>query len=140
MAGVDESGLAQLAFRSGGRVLYGMIAVGHYLNDNPMKYAVETGLGVHLLQTRSFGVDAEVVNRTSTDFKTQSEPRLAFRLLSQVYLGRHWGLTAGPTVNYTYPDEGGVGSNDIPGWMWYHNTETGKALHIGVYGGLLYRW
>ena len=140
MLGLDESGMAQLAFRSGGRVLYGLIAGGYYLNDNPRKHALEAGLGVHLLQAGPFGVDAEVVNRTSTDFKTDSEPRLSLRLLPQVYLGQHLGIMAGATMNYTYPNRGNTYANDITGWKWYHNAETGKALHIGVYGGLLYRW
>ncbi|WP_257666244.1 hypothetical protein [Parapedobacter tibetensis] len=137
---MDESSMAQVAFRSGGRVLYGLIGAGYYLNGNPMKYAIETGIGVHILRRGPFNLDAEMVNRASTDFKKHSEPRLSFRLLSQVYLGRHLGIIAGPTVNYTYPDKGATVSSVIPGWKWYHNTETGKALYMGIYSGLLYRW
>ncbi len=140
LAGMDESGLAQVAFRSGGRVLYGMIAGGHYLNNNPMKYAAEAGLGAHLLRVKNFDVDAEMVSRWSTDFKAGNASKLSFRLLPQLTLGKHFGVMAGPTINYTIPNEGNVGSNNAIGWKWYHNTETGRALHMGIYGGLLYRW
>lgn len=128
LAGMDETRWAHLAFRSGGRILYGLIAGGRYLNDSPMKYAFEAGLGAHLLQVGPFGANAELVNRVSTDFKAYREPRLSFRLLPQLNLGRHFGMMVGPTVSYTFLNEEIAGS------------ETGKSLQVGMYGGLLYRW
>ncbi len=140
MVGVDESSMAHVAFRSGGRVLYGLIGAGYYLKDLPMTYALETGLGAQLLSIGLFRLDAELVNRVSTDFKRHSESRLSFRLLPQLSLGQHLAIVAGPTINYTYPDKGSDLSNNIAGWKWYHDQATGKTLHVGVYGGLLYRW
>lgn len=139
-AGLDETGMAQLAFRSGGRVLYGLIGAGYYVNDNPMKYALEAGLGAHLVEAGAFRLDAEVVSRVSTAFKQSTEPRLSLRLLPQLDMGNHWGIVAGPTVNYTHPDGGNEPANAITGWKWYHNPKTGSALTMGIYGGVLYRW
>jgi len=124
-ATLDESGMAQLAFRSGGQVLYGLIGVGHYLNGNPARYALEAGLGVHALRTGPFGLDAEAVSRVSTDFGKHSRHRLSLRLLPQLGLGTHWGIAAGPTLYLAYPG-GGDGSP--------------RTLGTGIYGGVLYRW
>lgn len=124
-AGLDESGMAQLTFRSGGRVLYGLIGAGYYVNGNPMRYALETGLGLYIMQAGAFGLDGEVVHRASTDFKKDSESRLSFRLLPQLSLGRHWAAVVGPTVNYAYP---------------HGQNEPSKALRLGIYGGVRYRW
>src|SRR3546814_10372838 len=66
-AGVDESGLTQLTFRSGGRVLYGLIGVGYYLNGNPMTYDLDAGLGVHLMSVGPFG-DRKSTRRTSSHY------------------------------------------------------------------------
>lgn len=124
-AGLDESGMAQLTFRSGGRVLYGLVGAGYYVNGHPMSYGLEAGLGVHVLQAGAFGLDGEVGHRTSTDFRKDSESRLSLRLLPRLHLGRHWGATGGPTVSYAYSHNQRGASNE---------------LRLGIYGGLLYRW
>ena len=124
-AGLDESGMMQVAFRSGGRVLYGLISAGYYVNNNPLHYALETGLGVHIMQAGVFKLDAEIANRVSTDFRKDSESRLLFRLLPQLRLGRHWAAMTGPTFNYAYPND---------------RNSTSKTLRLGIYGGVLYHW
>ena len=124
-AGVDESSLVQLTFRSGGRVLYGLIGVGHYLNGNPMAYALDAGLGVHIMRAGPFDVDAEAVRRVSTGFRRHSQHKLSFRLLPQVGFGHHWGIVGGPSLNVTFPDSG----NDAP-----------RIWGMGIYGGVQYHW
>lgn len=123
-AGVDESGLAQLTFRSGGRVLYGLIGVGHYLNNYPLAYALDAGLGAHIVQVGPFAVDGEVFRRVSTDFRGPGQHQLSFRLLPRVRFGRHWIIVGGPTLNVARS-----GSDGAPN-IW----------GMGLYGGLQYNW
>ncbi|SKB84920.1 hypothetical protein SAMN05660226_03411 [Parapedobacter luteus] len=139
-AAVDESSMAQLAFRSGGRILYGLLGIGYYLSDSPMRYALEAGVGATALRTGAFILQAEVVSRASTDFKADIEQRLSLRLLPRVSFNQHWGFIAGPTITYTYRDKENGSLNPISGWKWYHNKDAGRALHIGMMGGVSYRW
>src|SRR5690606_11967634 len=103
--------------RSGGRRLYGLVGLGYGLDNRPMPYGLETGLGVHLIRKRRVGLDMELVNQTVTDFKKVSRSHLGIRLLPQVGWGTHWGVMAGPTLNF-----------------------ADQTTKIGLYGGLFYRW
>ncbi|SEL75182.1 hypothetical protein [Parapedobacter koreensis] len=137
--GIDESSMAHVAFRSGGRRLYGLVGGGHYMDSSPMKYALEVGLGIHIVQHEWFLLDAEAVNRISTNFKTDSEDQSSIRLLPQLGIGRHWGIIAGPTINYTNRESNSL-SNPINGWKWYHNSKTGQTIHLGIVSGIRYQW
>jgi len=117
---LNESGVTQLTFRSGGRVLYGLLGAGYQLNDEPMRYVLEAGIGIHLWQTRRFALDAELASRISPDFKTTPRQQASFRVFPQVRLSRHWGIFAGPTVNYLLPPS--------------------RTFQAGLMGGVRYRW
>ncbi len=106
--GMDETGLTHLAFRSGGRVLYGLVAVGHYASKHPMPYAMEAGLGARWVQYGAFALDTELQCRISVDFKGGADERQTFRLLPSVSLGRHFVLMAGPAVSYEKKWETGI--------------------------------
>ncbi|MDD4192047.1 MAG: hypothetical protein PHI28_11990 [Mangrovibacterium sp.] len=138
--GTDESGLAALTFRSGGRVLYGVLGAGYDFQDHELPYALDAGIGAHLADGRTLSLDAEVINRNSTDFGGYGQYRVSFRLLPELRLGTHFSLYAGPSVSYTYPDKKNAGIDKTPGWVLYENESNGRALHIGFSGGLMYRW
>src|SRR5690606_31022888 len=109
--GVSEWGMAHVTFRSGGRVLYGLIGVGYKLEGGPQRYGLDTGLGAHLLTAGMLGIDAEVANLINTGFKKNSRLQLAVRLLPQLRIGRHWGVAAGPTLTYRQRDADGGRKN-----------------------------
>lgn len=136
----DESGTAALTFRSGGRVLYGLVGAGYYLTDRKLSYVGDGGIGIHLVDSKSFSLDAEVVFRNSTDLEDREQDRVIFRILPELRMGSHFSIYAGPSVNYTYPDRKSAGIDKIPGWVLYENDATGRALHIGLSGGLRYGW
>lgn len=98
--GMEEAGFANLAFRSGGRVLYGLLGIGRYVNTHPLPYGFEGGLGVRLLQHNAFALDAELLSRVSIDFRGNMGKRHMFRLLPSFLLSRHFALMAGPTAGY----------------------------------------
>ncbi|GGC24438.1 hypothetical protein GCM10011386_15500 [Parapedobacter defluvii] len=119
-AGLDDSGAVQLTFRSGGRVLYGLLGVGYQLNDKPTRYVFEAGIGAHIWQTTRFGLDVELANRISPDFKAIPEQQASFRLLPHLRLSPHWEVFAGPTINYLF--------------------ESNRTFQMGIMGGIAYRW
>jgi hypothetical protein len=138
--GTDESGLATLTFRSGGRVLYGLVGAGYYLTDRELSYAAEAGIGAHLTDSKSFSLDAEAVTRNSADFDGHEQDRVSFRLLPELRMGSRFSVYAGPSVNFTYQDRKEAAIDKIPGWVLHESKSTGRALHIGLSAGLKYRW
>ena len=139
--GADESGTVSLIFRSGGRVLYGLVGFGYsLLNDSNLPYATEAGLGAQLLDRKNFAFQMELVNRTGFDLKSHDQSRISLKFLPELYLGSHFGIFAGPTISFTYPDKKDAGMEEIPGWVLYENKINGSALHLGLSGGLMYKW
>jgi len=136
----DEAGLAALTFRSGGRVLYGLVGIGYYLTDRELSYVGEAGIGAHLGNSKGFSLDAEVVNRNITDLKDREQEQASFRILPELRMGSHFSIYAGPSVNYSYPDKENGRIDKIQGWVLYENDSNGRTLHIGLSGGLKYRW
>lgn len=136
----DESGLAAVTFRSGGRVLYGLVGAGYYLSDRELSYVVEAGIGAHLINNNTFSLDAEALTRSSTDFDGHELPRASFSLLPEWRMGTHFGIYVGPSISYTYPKRKDAGIDKIPGWVLHESKSTGRALHLGLSGGLRYRW
>jgi hypothetical protein len=118
--GADESGMVQLTFRSGGRVLYGLIGLGYDLGNGPLKYGVEAGIGAALLRRSAFLLTVELASRTTTDLKTATGSSSILRLLPQFDISPHITLSAGPTISAT-------AGNDA-------------RLRPGAYGGISYRW
>ncbi|PPL01263.1 hypothetical protein [Parapedobacter indicus] len=117
---LNESGVAQLTFRSGGRILYGLLGVGYRLNDSSMRYVLEAGIGVHIWQTNRFALDTELASRISPDFKTTPEQQASFRVFPQFRFNPHWGIFAGPSVNYL--------------------LQPNRTFQAGLMGGVRYRW
>src|SRR5690606_19965136 len=65
---VDETGTTSVVFRSGGRVLYGLLGVGYRFDSDPYDYALEGGVGARILDNDRFTLAIEAVQRTTTDF------------------------------------------------------------------------
>lgn len=139
-AGADESGMVHLAFRSGGRVLYGLVAAGYHTQGTDLRYAAEAGVGVHMLNSSRFLLDAELVHRVATDFGGEEEAAAALRLLPAVRVGGGIELFAGPTVNFTYA-ENGI-QNRINGWIWHQNKaqQPNRIWYAGAVAGMRYSW
>ena len=108
---VDETQTTLLSFRSGGRVLYGILAAGYNFKNEKAVYAIEAGMGAHIPITKVFRVNVEGVTLTLNDFKEDSYLRSSLRLLPVLRLYKGIELFAGPTFNYVYT-----------------NTAEGKAL------------
>lgn len=136
----DETGTASVVFRSGGRVLYGLLGVGYRFGDDFFDYALEGGLGARLVDKDRFSLAIEAVQRTTTDFDEYTH-MASLKVLPAYRFGNHLEVFGGPTANVIYADDDG-GTMDAPGWVWYRRNGDGdvRSLHGGIIGGVRYVW
>lgn len=140
---VDETQTAILSFRSGGKVLYGIIGVGYNFNRDsyPNKeevYAAELGLGAHFFPSSAFRINTELVATTLESFNPGEYFKTSFRLMPNLKLFKTLSLFGGPSVNFvtTNTDEGKqLYTKNVRSW----NNRWGNdynALYIGYNAGL----
>ncbi|MFA6275830.1 MAG: hypothetical protein WC622_03725 [Pedobacter sp.] len=135
----DENQTAMLIFRSGGKTMYGIFAVGYNFKNEDEIYALEVGLGVHFFQSDNFRLNIELTQSTLESFKEGEYFKSSFKLLPALKLSKHIEIFGGPAVNF-------VSTNTIEGkslnpkkhidqWQskWSDYQET---LYIGYGGGI----
>ncbi|WP_374163328.1 hypothetical protein [Arcticibacter sp. MXS-1] len=136
-ASIDEAQTSLLTFRSGGRVLYGLIGAGYNwkLKDNYL--AFEAGFGAHIPFSNSFRINAELAQQYIEDWKDGEYFKSTFRLLPAVRLGRSVELFGGPSMNFSQtdmPEAMGLVKNDL----WHEDTRKGRRnqLFLGYQAGI----
>lgn len=138
----DETWFTHLDFRSGGRVMYGLIGAGYKFGDASSKdasskYVFDIGFGAHIINHPKFSLSSEYVIQIFTkSYQTQS-----FRLLPGYKLTKLLRLFAGPTFNITGSDP----NDDVQIRGWELSKHIGSdnnitTLSIGVTGGLQFVW
>ena len=93
----DETGTALLGLRSGGRVLYGILAVGYTFND---RYAAEGGIGAVVLKKGMFRLKTESTYLVVTNFDRDNYQKSSLKALSSITFLDKFELFAGPSINY----------------------------------------
>ncbi|WP_316810232.1 hypothetical protein [Pedobacter heparinus] len=136
----DETLTTLLSFRSGGKVLYGIIGIGYNFKNTDEVYAFEAGLGAHLFQSSSFRLNAEVVGTGLESFKAGEYFKTSLRLMPAFKISPKIEIFGGPSINYlnTNTFEGrGLNKSYISTWenRWGNNFQ---ALYIGYGGGIQY--
>jgi hypothetical protein len=136
----DETLTTLLSFRSGGRVLYGIIGLGYNFKNADEVYAFEAGLGAHLFKSNSFRLNAEVSGIGLESFKAGEYMKTSLRLLPALKISKNLEIFGGPSFNYlnTSTAEGrSLNKKYISSWenKWGNNFQ---ALYIGYGGGLQY--
>lgn len=99
---VDETQTTTLAFRSGGRVLYGIVGLGYNFKPDTDLYALEAGIGAHITGSRPFRLNAETTFQTLTDFHRGEYFKSSIRTLAAWRLLERMELFAGPSLNYIW--------------------------------------
>jgi hypothetical protein len=135
---VDESQTAMASFRSGGRVLYGIIGGGYNFKNKDAVYALEAGFGAHMINTRLFRINTELSLLTLEDFWSGGYFKSSFKLMPSIRPSRHIEVFGGPVFNYmiTNTTEGQtLTDNYIKTWenRWGNNFE---AIYVGFTGGV----
>lgn len=123
-------------FRSGGKVLYGIIGGGINLRDNS-QYIIEGGIGAHINCTRWFRINNELKTASLNDFSTESVLTASYALLPAFRIAGRVELFAGPTLNFMAGNNTAV-SGVIPEKTIWKKSAPGKAsaLYIGYTFGI----
>ncbi len=135
---VDESQTGMASFRSGGRVLYGIIGAGYNFKNEEEVYAFELGLGAHMIHRGAFRVNAELSLLTLESFWSGEYFKNSFKLMPSIRPSKHIELFGGPVFNYvnTNSTEGrALTSKYIQTWdnRWGNNFQ---GIYVGYTAGV----
>lgn len=136
----DETLTTMLSFRSGGKVLYGIIGLGYNFKNKKEVYAFEAGIGAHFFQSNRFRLNAEIVGTGLESFKKGEYFKTSFKLMPAFKITPKLEIFGGPAFNYlnTNTIEGrGLNKSYIHSWenKWGNNFQ---ALYVGYGGGIQY--
>lgn len=130
---VDDNLTTLLSFRSGGRILYGILGIGYNLKNKKEIYAAEAGLGAHVYTSQSFRLNLELAGLTLQNFKTGEYFKSSIRILPAFKINPHLEIFGGPAFNYvnTNTEEGrNLTEKFISKW----ESKNGNRLQ-GIYAG-----
>lgn len=133
----DETATVMASFRSGGRVLYGILGLGYNLkSDKKSLYGIEAGLGAHVAVSGKFRINTEVVSQTLSDFKSGSYYKNSLRILPAFKLSPQIEIFGGPNLNYVDYSRG-KGNGLISHYLWKEaRAEDFEGLYIGFSAGI----
>ena len=127
----DAAGSALLAFRSGGRHLYGILGAGY--NHRIGGAVAEAGIGVRIPCTRWLDLRQEVTASSLYDAEGQAAWGADYLFAPAFRIGQHLALTIGAGVGYQsfYPTHQPVAS-PFPLWQGDDGRQVSLNLQAGV--------
>jgi hypothetical protein len=136
----DETLFTHLDFRSGGRVLYGLIGAGYKFGNDEVKYALDIGFGAHIINKGKFSLNGEYATQLITDTEKKFYQTDSFKILSGYKLNNHLRLFAGPSLNIISADVSDGAK--VNGWVLSNHISNDKltAINVGITGGLQLVW
>lgn len=135
----NEIGTTMLSFRSGGRILYGILGIGYNHKLSDRQFMVEAGFGGHIPICSRFRINNELKanNVTFTDKETTFHSSLAIMPAFKVFPKLE--VFAGPSINYLNTDN--VNNKKMfPGnniWKKYEEDKL-QQLYIAFSAGIHY--
>lgn len=137
---IDENQTSMLTFRSGGKVLYGILGIGYNFKNKDEIYAYEAGFGAHFFQSNLFRLNVEITASGLESFKAGDYFRSTFRVFPAIKLFKQLELFAGPSFNYTRTNslEGlalSANHKNLHQWEGKRSNNL-HSLSIGYSGGL----
>ncbi len=134
----DEALTSLLTFRSGGRVLYGILGLGYQVQNTPLP-ALEGGLGAHLLDGPAFRLKLELASLWVSNFKDRDYYRYAVRLLPSLKVQDRWEIFAGPSLNQiNFQNEDNFSVSGLKLWEKTGSRQT-HGLSLGLSGGIQFK-
>lgn len=135
----DETFNLLASFRSGGRVLYGIIEIGYNLKSEDALYALGGGLGAHFAFSGRFRLNAELKSLVLDDFHEGEYSKYSLHILPAWKVSDRIELFAGPSLNFVDTDmqqgkdlfrhpvwENGYGDGHLR--QWYVGASAGLAF------------
>ncbi|MFA6058006.1 MAG: hypothetical protein WC756_07395 [Taibaiella sp.] len=133
---MDEAGTTMLAFRSGGKVLYGIIGAGYNFDNDNARYAVEGGIGAHFAFNKYFRTNLEITVATLSDLQYDVYMKSSTKLFAAFKIANRIEIFAGPSFNYLGYERGQADiRNDSYLWRERSNNHF-NGLYIGATGGI----
>lgn len=138
---IDETATTIASFKSGGKILYGILGVGYNLKDNPDPlYALQAGIGAHWPLLSHFRINAEATTMVLTDFKKGYYHRQSLGIFPAYRFGSRIEVFAGPTFNFVQTEHGvGEGINNHFIWSEYRRHNKFHGAYIGGTAGVQVR-
>ena len=136
---MDETGTGIVAFRSGGRKLYGIIGMGARLRPNNSLFAMQTGLGANMHVSRYFRFKVEATAVTLRGNGGLRYVNTSLRFLPAIKIGCIEAF-AGPGINSMYNNRGL--DNDLASRSLFHVRRNGYThdVHIGFTAGIQFHF
>lgn len=132
----DENLSSFVTFRSGGRVLYGILGVGMNPQYESLRFGIEGGIGAKLWSTNNFRLDVEATSMKLTDFDGSDFDKSGLRILPSIRIAKNIYVYGGPSINYINTDHTD-GKDIIKLKVWdKQNTKDYQAINVGFTGGL----
>lgn len=130
---VDETSSTLVSFRSGGKVLYGILGVGYNFKDENARYVAEGGLGAHIAISKPFRINLEAVTMAMSDLQYDVYMKSALRVLAAYKIANRLEFFAGPTFNHLSYERGQADIRDDH-YLW---RNRGKNHVNGLYFGAI---
>lgn len=133
----DDQGRISVNFRSGGRVMYGLVGLGYAVSGLQLPYTVHTGIGAQLVSGQRFGIDTELVGKLSTSF-SRAQSQYFITALPHISLTSSLGLYGGPVFGVVTAYENTI--VDEPDWILQSFDGRKNMLYGGFNAGIRYAW
>lgn len=134
----DDSETGMLSFRSGGKVLYGIIGLGYNFRNVDEVYAFEAGLGAHFLRYHPFRLNIEAVASTLESFEEGEFFKASIRAMPAIKISPWLEIFAGPSFNYLHTNTlEGMTHKDKYAHQWHNKWGADfQAIYIGYLAGV----
>lgn len=133
----NETGSTVASFRSGGRVLYGIIGIGFNHKSDDERYVTEAGLGAHINIAPRLKINNEIKGSFMTSFNDTYVNQYTFSILPAVRIGSSFEIFAGPGISYIESDNLRNGRLFPGNSLWNkHDEDKLRQLHIGYTAGV----
>jgi hypothetical protein len=142
---VDELQTGYFNFSMGTRKLYSILGVSGSTANDQNSWGFNYGLGSHFMDKRRLGINVELLNsfiNAFGAFDSTTISRVSLSTQLSLRLGKHFYLSAGPSVNTFIADADNPQvdefiSTSLPKNNWhYSSANTRYDAWIGVYAGL----
>jgi len=101
----NEIGSTVLSFRSGGKVMYGIVGLGYnYRSISKQSALIEAGIGAHINYAPSFRVNTEMTAKAYGLFKKNETTQYSLAVLPAFKCASHLEIFGGPTFNFLQSD------------------------------------
>ncbi|WP_118973539.1 hypothetical protein [Taibaiella koreensis] len=128
---VDETSSTLINFRSGGKVLYGIVGAGYNFKDDVARYVLEVGLGAHIAISKPFRINLETVTMAMSDLQHDVYMKSAIRVLPAYKIANRLEFFAGPSFNHLSYERGQTDIRDDH-YLW---KNRGRNHVNGLYFG-----